>query len=50
MNRPQILLDKKQSREFARAVYAEMGAYIQQHKVEYERFLKTEYPKIKKGS
>lgn len=38
----QVLLNKKMSREFARAILPDIKIYIEQHKAEYQEFLRNE--------
>lgn len=38
----QVLLNKEMSQEFARAILPDIKIYIEQHKAEYQEFLRNE--------
>lgn len=37
---PKILLSKKQSKEFAIAIFADIALYVENHREEFENFIK----------
>lgn len=37
-----VNISQKQAHEFAKAIFADINAYIESHRVEYEAFLKDE--------
>lgn len=46
-----FVVNQKQSKEFARAIFASIREYVQNHQEEYEQFLRDEqYNKEQKGA
>jgi len=39
-----VKINKKQAQKFARIIFADIEAYLQEHKEEYEAFLNEEGP------
>lgn len=38
----ELAISQEQAREFARAIYADIGDYIEKHREEFETFLKQQ--------